>query len=123
MAALIPGAENIGRRERRKRLFMGFFMFLAAIGLATGLVAAQAHPLWRLTVALPVFLAGLGYFQARTRTCVYHAARGSCNLDQGNQPVTDAAARAQLVRQAKLVVFLSLAFATLVSVAITVLPF
>lgn len=122
MAGLIPGIENIGRRERRKRLFMGFFMFLVAIGLAVALVVSQVYPLWRLTVALPVFLAGLGYFQARTRTCVYHAARGTCNLDQGDQPLTDLAARAQLVRQAKMVVFLSLAFATLVSVAITVLP-
>jgi hypothetical protein len=58
---LIP---NIGRRERRKPLVMGAVAFLAA------LVLAVALPLrWRIPgVFIPMWLAALGFFQARDKT-------------------------------------------------------
>lgn len=59
---------NIGPRERRRRLRFG----LAAGGLsliaAVLLIASAASPGWRLTLFVPLFLAALGYFQARDRT-------------------------------------------------------
>lgn len=123
MAALIPGVENIGKGERRKRLVFGAVFFLVAVGLATGLIVAKADPLWRLTVAVPLFLGGLGFFQARAATCVMHAARGTCNLDQGDAPVTDATLQARLTRKAKQIVMVSALFAGLCTAALTVLPF
>lgn len=59
---------NIGLRERKRRLRFG----LAAGGLsliaAVWLIASAASPGWRLALFVPLFLAALGYFQARDRT-------------------------------------------------------
>ncbi|MGH7145384.1 MAG: hypothetical protein ACREJ2_14840 [Planctomycetota bacterium] len=122
MATLMPGVENIGRRERFKRLTMAVVMFLVAAGLAIGLVVSHADRWWRLTVALPALLSGLGFFQYQARTCVMHAMQGTCNLDQGTKSVEDASLRGLLLRRARSVTALAVAFAVLVTAAVMFLP-
>jgi len=64
----VPRVANIGPRERRRRLRFGLaaggFSFIAAVLL----IASEASPHWRLALVVPLFLAALGYFQARDRT-------------------------------------------------------
>ncbi len=60
--------HNIGVGERRQRFLFGMLMLLIAAGLAFVLMLSGIHPLWRLTVILPLYMAGSGIFQASDGT-------------------------------------------------------
>ena len=59
---------NIGPRERRKRLRFGLVAFAVTVAIGVLLIATGVRPLWRLPLFLPLFVAALGYFQAREKT-------------------------------------------------------
>lgn len=100
-AANVGGAANIGPRERAKRRVMGIVALVCGVGMAFLMVVLEA-PRWsRALVFFPVWLAGLGMFQARERTCIALAARGRCNFDAGEEAVADAALAARLREKAK----------------------
>lgn len=80
---------NLGPREVRKRRFMGIVALICGVGLAFGSVVMEM-PRWsRLLIFFPVWIAGLGLFQAREKVCVALAARGTCNLDAGEVTIDD----------------------------------
>lgn len=106
---------NIGPRERRKRMIGGLAALAAAIVLGAVLVATGAARMWRTLMFVPLFGAGLGFFQARAKTCVHLAVRGLSDLDDGPQEITDVDLRAQARRQASIVFSQSLAFAALLA--------
>lgn len=59
---------NIGPREIRKRYALGVVSLVAAALLGFALIGYDA-PRWaRLLVFVPVWIAGLGLFQAREKT-------------------------------------------------------
>lgn len=61
-------AINLGPREIRKRRLMGYVGLMAGVGLAFASIVLGA-PRWsRVIVFFPVWLAGLGLFQAREKT-------------------------------------------------------
>jgi hypothetical protein len=94
-------AFNIGPRERRKRRLLGIVALTVGVGLAFVLVVYDA-PRWsRAVVFLPVWMAGLGLLQAREKTCIALAARGVCNLDEGEAPIRDERVAAQLRERAR----------------------
>lgn len=59
---------NIGPGERRKRLRFGIVAFGVSVAIGALLVATGVRAVWRLSLVLPLFVAGLGYFQARDKT-------------------------------------------------------
>jgi len=59
---------NIGPRERRKRLRSGIAAFGLSVVMAAVLGATGSSPAWRLTLFPPLWVAGLGFFQARDKT-------------------------------------------------------
>lgn len=61
-------AINIGPREVRKRRLMGIVALGVGVGLAFMLVVFEAPRLLRLIVFFPIWMAGLGLFQAREKT-------------------------------------------------------
>lgn len=61
-------AVNIGPRERRKRLISGIVLLAVAGGLAAFLLATGASRLARLTLFLPLWISGVGFFQAFDKT-------------------------------------------------------
>ena len=82
-------AANIGPRERRKRRLLGVVALTVGVGLAF-LLVVMAAPRWsRLVVFVPIWIAGLGLLQAREKTCIALAARGTCNMDAGEERVED----------------------------------
>ncbi len=84
----------MGSRERHKRRVMGIAALAAGAGLAFALVATGMPRLLRVFVFFPVWIAALGLFQAREKTCIAMAARGTRNMDGGEERIDD---RAQIV--------------------------
>jgi hypothetical protein len=59
---------NLGPREVRKRRLMGYVALVAGVGLAF-LSVVMGAPRWsRVIVFFPIWIAGLGLFQAREKT-------------------------------------------------------
>ena len=87
---------NIGPRERRKRRLLGIVTLTVGVGAAFVLVVWGA-PRWsRLVVFFPMWMSGLGLLQARDKTCIALAARGTCNMDSGEVGLEDEALIEQL---------------------------
>jgi hypothetical protein len=82
-------ASNIGPREQRKRRLLGIVSLTVGVATAFLLVVLDAPRPLRAVVFFPVWLAGLGLLQARERTCIALAARGTCNMDAGEENLTD----------------------------------
>src|SRR6476620_2665089 len=92
---------NIGPRGREQRLRNR--MIWRAIGTgAAGSLALVGLPRWlRLGLFGPFALGAFGVFQAYEQTCVALAARGTRDLDSGQEQVDDPAATRQIKRQAR----------------------
>ena len=59
---------NIGPREIRKRRLMGVVALIVGVAIAFALIVFEAPRLVRLIVFFPIWMAGLGLFQAREKT-------------------------------------------------------
>jgi hypothetical protein len=95
--------ENIGPRQRRKRIRFGAALLALGAVLAGVLMALDATRALRVVVFIPFAAAGISLFQVRYRTCVVFAARKVRDMDHGEVPVTDARELEQIMRQARLV--------------------
>lgn len=95
--------ENIGPRQRRKRIRAGTAVLAVGLVLAGVLLALDVPRALRVVVFIPFAAACVGLFQVRHRTCVVFAARKVRDMDQGEVPVTDARELEQITRQARLV--------------------
>jgi hypothetical protein len=96
--------QNIGPRGQRRRLLVGYATLAVGIVLAYFLLRFNVEPLLRLVLFVPFFFAYLCLFQANDKTCVFHAARGTCNLDQGTGPMNDPALATRLRGRARWIV-------------------
>ena len=94
-------AINIGPRERRKRRLMGVVALTVGVGVACVLVVYGAPRLYRLIIFFPIWMAGLGLLQSREKTCIALAARGVCNMDEGEEEVGDERKNAALREKAR----------------------
>jgi hypothetical protein len=75
---------------------------------------------FRLFVFFPIWLAGLGLFQAREKTCIALAARGVCNMDSGETEIIDKRTRKALREKARQInrrALMTAAIVTLVALA------
>ena len=82
-------AVNIGTRERTKRRVLGIVTLTVGVGVAFVLVTTGAPRLTRLVVFFPVWLAGLGLLQSKEKVCIALAARGTRNMDAGEEKIDD----------------------------------
>jgi hypothetical protein len=111
---------NIGPKEIRKRRILGFAALSAGALLAFALFALNAPRPLRLFVFFPIWLAGLGLFQAREKTCIALAARGVCNMDSGETEIMDKRTRKALREKARQInrrALMTAAIVTLVALA------
>jgi hypothetical protein len=75
------GACNIGPDEIARRRQTGVVGLAGTIGLA-GILLAIGAPGWsRLALAAPIYVAAIGFIQARERFCVGFAAAGLTNFE------------------------------------------
>ncbi len=83
--------NNIGPRERAKRRVMGIAFLVVGVGLIFLMIAYDAPRFLRAVVFFPLWIGGLGLLQAREKTCIALAARGTCNMDAGEEVIEDEA--------------------------------
>jgi hypothetical protein len=101
---------------------MGIAALAAGAGLAFALVASGV-PWWtRAVVFFPVWLAALGLLQAREQTCVALAARGVCNMDDGEVPIEDESAARELRDKARRINHRAMLVAALVTLVALAFP-
>ena len=119
-----PGNCNIGPAEIARRRRAGHVGLGATVIVFAGLVAVDAPPLARLSVALPMVVSASGYLQARLRFCAGFGSRGVFNFGPLGEvaQVSDAAARARDRARATQIGLASLGIGVLVGVAAAVLP-
>jgi hypothetical protein len=115
-------AANIGPRERRKRRVLGLVSLTVGVGVAFVLVVYGAPRWWRLVVFFPLWLAGLGLLQARAQTCIALAARGTCNMDAGEERLTDASLITELRTKARSIHRRALVTAAAITLVTLVFP-
>jgi hypothetical protein len=61
-------SPNIGPRGQQQRLRFGFIALAVAVMVGAVVFAVGADRGWRLAVFVPLWIAGLGVFQARDKT-------------------------------------------------------
>ncbi len=114
--------ENIGPRQRMKRLRGGIIGLIIVDVVAILLVTSHAARPWRLVVAPLLFGAAVGLLQVRERTCVALVARGLRDMDDGEKPVTDPAEQRRLTLQARRIYVQSTLIAVLFTAVYYLLP-
>ena len=92
---------NIGPGERRKRRLLGLVALTVGVAASFVLVVYGAPRLSRAIIFFPVWIAGLGLIQAREKTCIALAARGTRNMDSGEESINDAKLIEQLRDKAR----------------------
>jgi hypothetical protein len=95
---------NIGPRERRRRNFIGVAGVIFALLVLSALLETRAPRLWRLTLALPAYVAALGFLQARHQTCVGFARKNIRVMGDDRSKVDsvqDATMRARIAAQVR----------------------
>jgi hypothetical protein len=117
----VEQCENIGPRQRRRRVVIGTLVLAAALLLALGLLHFEVARSWRLSVFVPLFLGSIGLLQVPARTCVKLAAKGVRDMDDGEKPVTDEWERQRLSAQARRVLLQALGVAVALTAALWLL--
>ncbi len=115
-AANSENIGNIGNRGTRQRRVIGAIGVAAAAGLLFWLVEAEASRWLRLSVFPVLWFGAVGLLQARARTCIALAARGTCDPDAGVPEMTTELDRVFRARAKSIT-----RFATLVSAILTLL--
>lgn len=122
--AYVAGVCNIGPAEIARRRRTGWFGLAAAVGLGLVLVVIGAPPWARLTIGLPLYVAAIGFIQAREQFCVGFAAAGITNFEDlgTTYAVDDAAARSADRRHARSLILRSAAVAVVGALVFALLP-
>lgn len=64
-------------------------MSVIALLLGSYIVVMRLSPVWGILLFFPFLGAGIGFIQARKRTCIALAAQGKCHFDDGVKPIED----------------------------------
>jgi hypothetical protein len=115
-------AINIGPREQFKRRILGRVALIAGAALTVVLVGYGAPRPIRLVIFFPLWMAALGFFQARDKICIALAARGTCNMDAGEEKIEDQKLASKLRVKARRIHVRALALAAALTLLILVVP-
>ncbi|HEY4305825.1 MAG TPA: hypothetical protein VGM82_15235 [Gemmatimonadaceae bacterium] len=115
-AAEVP-IGNIGARGCRRRRWGAWFWSVMTVVIAFMILMSHVSRAMLFVLALPIALAALGFLQAREQTCVFHAALGTRENDDGVVKL-DPRARDDVKRRAWRVGVSSVAIAVVLTAAI-----
>jgi hypothetical protein len=117
MEAMEVPIGNIGERGCRRRRTGGWVWTAIAILGITWIDAIHAPRKLLLLIAIPILFAALGFLQAREQTCVFHAATGTRENDDGVVKL-DVRARDDVARRARRVWSMSIVAALVITAAV-----
>ena len=113
---------NIGPREQFKRRILGRVALIASAALTVALIGYDAPRLFRLVIFFPLWMAALGFFQARDKVCISLAARGACDMDKGEEKIEDQKLAAKLREKARRIHTRALIMAVALTLLILIFP-
>jgi hypothetical protein len=108
---------NLGARGCRRRRAGGWIWSVVAVAALASMLAGQVRRAGLLILIIPIAFAALGFLQAREQTCVYHAALGTRENDDGVVKL-DPRAKADVTRRARRVWIQSIVIAVVLALAI-----
>lgn len=88
MTKLSRRTGNLGPRGTRQRLLLGMMTLAVACACLIWIDQTGASRWWRIGAYPLLWLGVVGLLQARARTCIAFAARGSCDPDAGITELT-----------------------------------
>ena len=106
---------NIGPKGRRFRFIAGALIYLLTYAAALFLIFENYHRGFRALLFLPFFVGTLCLLQARNRTCVVLAARGSQDMDTGPERVQNPSELKALWLKARRILLYSALFSSVVT--------
>jgi hypothetical protein len=116
---------NIGPRERRLRNVAGVVGVAITLLVVSALLETHASRPWRLLLGVPVYLAAIGFLQARAQTCVSFARKGIRVMGDsrtGAEQVVDDGMRKAIASQARRVYLQTLSVTVAAVLLALVLP-
>lgn len=84
----VPGVCNINTKEIAYRKKAGYFGLGLTIIVAAALLTLGLNRYIRIIVIVPIFIAAIGFLQAKNKFCVAYAAAGTQNADDGSEKAT-----------------------------------
>ena len=114
--------ENINDKGRVKRSVAGVVMFILAVMYAVISHSSAWPVVWRLGAFFPLLAAFLGFFQARSRTCVVLSEMGMKEGDCGRHKVSDEQMACKLKQKGRRIVLQAVIAAALVTALFYFLP-
>lgn len=76
----LPGTCNIGKSEIRRRYLVGILGTFFSISTLLTFNTVDAPPAIRLGIFFPLFVASIGFVQARTKFCLAYGFAGTFNI-------------------------------------------
>jgi hypothetical protein len=117
----LSNTGNLGPSGTRQRLLIGTITLAVAAAGLFWLEQAGASRWWRLGAFPLLWFGVVGVLQARARTCIAFAARGTCDSDAGIGAVTPELADS-LRRRARSIVRRTTLFAAILTLLAVAVP-
>ena len=76
----IPGTCNLGKEEIRRRQLVALIGLILSISSLIGLISADAEPMARVSLFLPLMVFAIGFIQSRKKFCLAYGLMGTFNL-------------------------------------------
>ncbi len=80
----VPGVCNINIAEIKSRRTAGHIGLALTLVIGVVLIALDANRYVRLILFIPIFIAAIGYLQARNKFCVGYGSAGMQNASEGS---------------------------------------
>ncbi len=123
--AYVPGVCNINRAEIAYRRKAGYVGLGISLVLAIVLFGLGLSRWYRLVLFVPLFIAAIGFLQAKNKFCVAYGANGQQNAAEGSakaSKVSDQAAQAKDKHRARTINVQAALLALLGAALAVVLP-
>lgn len=120
----IPGICNINHAEIKRRKQAGHIGLFLSIAVLIVIVIFHSPWAYRIIILLPVYVAAIGYLQARNKFCVGYAGSGKQHADQGDiETIAEASAIKADKLRARTINLQAFIIATVVTIIVCFIPF
>jgi hypothetical protein len=113
---------NISPRERAKRMRFAAVQLTVTLVILAALIIFNVNPAWRILLLFMFWPAGIGYFEAREKTCVAHALTRTRKMGDSIEKVEDAGELKQIGRQSRRVFLKAFCVALVLTFIVYLIP-